>query len=172
MQERPDSGRLNDDEHPGADRKANSSNQTMSGASVSGLDHLRAVKSGVVQHPPIAGLIGCSIQEVEEGSVVFEFSPSEQYYNDFGTVHGGLAAAVIDAATGCAVYSTLAAGAGFATINLNVQYVRPITADVGKMRCEGRIIQVGNRIGTAEAKLVDQQGRIYAFGSSSCMILR
>jgi uncharacterized protein (TIGR00369 family) len=161
---------MNDGEHSGVDREADLGNQAM--PDMTGLDYLRKAQAGTLQEPPVAGLIGCSLQEVKEGNVILEFSPSESHYNNFGNVMGGVAAAVIDAATGCAVYSTLATGTGYATISLNVQCVRPITTDVGRMRCEARIVQVGNRIGTAEAKLMDQQGKIYAFGSSSCMILR
>lgn len=163
---------MNDDEYSGADGKTYLWSQAMPGSSMRGLDFLREAQAGKLPEPPVAALIGCSLQDVEEGMVVLGFSPSERHYNNFGNVMGGVAAAAIDAATGCAVYSTLAAGVGYATINLNVQYVRPITADVGKMRCEARVVQVGNRVGTAEAKLVDQEGTVYAFGSSSCMILR
>lgn len=163
---------MNDDERLGSEQKGYLWNQAVIGTSISGLDYLRKIQAGLLQEPPVADLIGASIQEVKEGVVVLEIEPSERHYNIYGNVMGGVIAAVIDAATASAIISNLAAGIGCTTINLSVQYVRPITVDVGKMRCEARVIQVNNDVGRAEAKLVDRVGKIYAFGSCCCMILR
>lgn len=139
---------------------------------MSGLEFLSALKDGSLEEPPIATLIGFRIIEVEEGRVALEFIPSECHYNFSGNVHGGVPSSIIDAATGSAVYSLLPAGVRYTSLDLKVNYVRPITLETGRLRCEAWTVHVGARTGIAEAKLTDEQGRLYAFGTSTCMIFR
>ena len=139
---------------------------------MSGLEFLSALRDGSLVEPPIAMLIGFRITEVEEGRVAFEFVPAECHYNFSGSVHGGVPSSVIDAATGSAVYSLLPAGVKYTSLDLKVNYVRPITLESGRLRCEAWIVHMGARTGIAEAKLTDGQGRLYAFGTSTCMIFR
>jgi len=141
-------------------------------STMSGLDYLRGMRDGAIPHPPISLLLDFLVVEVEEGRVVFELKPAEYHYNPFSTVHGGVTCGVLDAATGCAVHSTLPAGVGYTSIDLKVNYLRPITIETGLLRCEGRIIQAGNRIALAEAEMIDKQGKLYAFGVSTCMVFR
>jgi uncharacterized protein (TIGR00369 family) len=142
------------------------------GRAMSGLDALRAVQSGELPPPPIAVLMGMKITEVEAGHVVFTAVPAEYHYNPIGVVHGGLAATLLDSAMGCAVHSTLPAGTGYTTLEIKVNYVRAMTRDTGEVRCEANVIHQGGRIATAEAKIIDAAGKLYAHGTTTCIIFR
>jgi uncharacterized protein (TIGR00369 family) len=139
---------------------------------MSGLQALRAVQSGELPPPPMAVLLGMSLAEVEEGRVVFTAQPTEFHYNPIGVVHGGLAATLLDSALGCAVHSTLPAGTGYTTLEIKVNYVRAVTRETCQLRCEANIIYQGGRTATAEGKVTDDQGRLYAHGTTTCMIFR
>ena len=139
---------------------------------MSGLEYLKAIARGELPGAPIAHLVGFDLSEVEEGRVVFECEPGEQHYNPIGSVHGGLACTLFDSAMGCAVHTELPAGAGYTTIELKVNFLRPITAATGRLFCEGKTIHVGGRIATAEARLMDEAGRLYGHATTTCMIFR
>jgi uncharacterized protein (TIGR00369 family) len=139
---------------------------------MSGLEYLRAMMGGGLPGPPIARLIGFGFVEVEEGRVVFECEPAEYHYNPIGSVHGGLACTLFDSAMGCAVHTELPAGVGYTTVELKVNFLRPITTYTGRLVCEGRAIHVGGRIATAEARLVDESGKLYGHATTTCMIFR
>ena len=87
-------------------------------------------------------------------------------------VHGGVAATLLDSAMGCAVHSTLPAGATYTTLEIKVNYIRPMTADTGLIRCEANTIHVGSRTATAEGKVIDQRGKLYAHATTTCIIFR
>jgi uncharacterized protein (TIGR00369 family) len=139
---------------------------------MSGLEYLKRMRDGLIDNAPVALLVGFKLVEVEEGRAVFEIEPAEHQYNPFGTLHGGVTAGVIDAATGCAVHSTLPAGAGFTSLEIKVNYVRPVTTETGLLRCEGRVVHTGNRIAVTESRVTDREGKLYAFGVSTVMIFR
>jgi uncharacterized protein (TIGR00369 family) len=138
---------------------------------MSGLDYLQAMARGEIPAAPIAVLMNMQPIEAEHGRVVFSTNPAEYHYNPIGTVHGGFAATVLDSALGCAVHSTLPAGTGYSTAELHVNYIRPITAKTGELRCEGKVIHAGSRIATAEARLTDANGKLYAHATTTCIIL-
>ena len=142
------------------------------GRNVSGIEYLRAMQSGELPAPPIAVLLGMWISEVSEGRVVFALEAAEYHYNPLGTVHGGVLATLLDSAMGCAVQSTLSAGTSYTTLELKVNYLRPVTTTTGMLYCEGKIIHVGGRIATAESRLTDADGKLYAHGTTTCMVLR
>jgi len=139
---------------------------------MSGLDYLRAIIAGTLPAAPIADLMGFSAVAVEEGKARFEVQPQECHYNPIGTVHGGLAATVMDSALGCAVHSTLPAGAGYTTLELHINYVRAVTRETSKLTCSSEVVHVGGRLATAQARLVDAAGTLYAHGTTTCMIFR
>ncbi len=87
-------------------------------------------------------------------------------------MHGGLAATLCDTAVGCAVHSTLPAGAGYTTLELKVNFIRPLSVDTGRVFCEGRVIHVGGRVATAEARVTDAAGKLYAHATTTCMVFR
>jgi uncharacterized protein (TIGR00369 family) len=142
------------------------------GRMVSGLEYLKALQSGELPPPPISVLMGMWVTEVSEGRIVFAFEPAEYHYNPLGTVHGGVMATLLDSALGCAVQSTLPVGTGYTTLELKVNYLRPITAKTGTLYCEGKIIYVGGRVATAEGRLTDAQGKLYAHGTTTCIVIR
>jgi uncharacterized protein (TIGR00369 family) len=139
---------------------------------MSGLEYLRAMMRGELPAPPMAALMGFGFVEVDEGRVVFECVPAEYHYNPIGAVHGGFACTLFDSAMGCAVHTELPAGAGYTTVELKVNLLRPITAETGRLLCEGETIHVGGRIATAEARLKDESGRLYGHATTTCMIFR
>jgi uncharacterized protein (TIGR00369 family) len=142
------------------------------GRKMSGIDFLRAIAAGHVPPPPIVVLMGMGFVEVEEGRAVFSVEPAEYHYNPIGVVHGGLAATLLDSAMGCAVQSMLPAGTGYTTLEIKVNLVRALTVETGEVRAEGKVIHMGGRIATAEGKVVDSSGKLYAHGTTTCIILR
>lgn len=138
---------------------------------MSALDRFRKMAAGELPPPPILRLLGIRMVEVEAGRVVFEVTPAEQHYNGMGVAHGGLAATLMDSALGVAINSAAPEGKTFTTLELKVNYTRPITAATGPVRCEGRVIHVGNRTATAEARIVDAAGKLYAHGTTTCITI-
>jgi uncharacterized protein (TIGR00369 family) len=137
----------------------------------SGLETIKAIFAGRLPPPPIAELMGFRGVEVELGRAVFDFEPGPQHYNPIGSVHGGVAMTLLDSAMGCAVHTTLPAGVGYTTQTLEVKFVRPITRDSGVLRCEAEVIHRGRRQATVEGKLLSEDGKLLAHGTSTCMIL-
>jgi uncharacterized protein (TIGR00369 family) len=141
-------------------------------AEMSGLEYLRAIVRGEFPAAPMADLLSFVFYEIEEGRVVFECVPAEYHYNPIGAVHGGLACTLFDSAMGCAVHTMLPPGVGYTTVELKVNFLRPIDAKTGRLLCEGTTIHVGGRIATAEARLSDERGKLYGHATTTCMIFR
>ncbi len=139
-------------------------------ASISGLDYMRAIKDGTVKPPPAAMLIGYQLRDVQVGRVLFELEPAEYHYNPFASVHGGILSTVLDSAMTSAILTTLPTGVGCSTLEIKVNFVRPITNRTGLVRCEGKIIHAGNRIALAEGRITDSRDKLCAFAVSTCMI--
>jgi uncharacterized protein (TIGR00369 family) len=135
-----------------------------------GLEILQKVGGGELPPPPIAELIDFVPIEVEHGRIVFQGTPGWQHYNPSGVVHGGYAATLLDTAVGGAIQSTLAAGIGFTTLELKVNYVRPMTEKTGPVRAEGKVISTGKQVAIAEGRIVDAVGRLYAHATTTCMV--
>jgi uncharacterized protein (TIGR00369 family) len=138
---------------------------------MSGLEFLTEIAAGRIPPAPISGVLDFRLASVSHGEAVFEFRPSARFYNPIGTVHGGVAATLLDSALSCAVHSTLARGIGYTTAEVKVNFVRPIDAQTGVLRCEGKIIHVGRRVATAEARLLDAEGKLYAHAVGTCIVL-
>ena len=142
-------------------------------AGKSGLEALREVFEGRLPPPPIAETMGIEGVHVEEGKAVFEGEPAEYLYNPIGVVHGGFAMTLLDSAMGCAVHSTLKVGERYTTLEVKTNFVRPITVDTGRVRCEGTVIHRGGTIATAEGKLIAiDSGKLLAHGTTTCLIAR
>ena len=140
--------------------------------SMKGLDFLQKIASGEVPPPPIMQLINFHGAEVSEGKAVFVCTPDERHYSVLAMVHGGVGATLLDTALGCSIHSMLPAGVGYTTLELHVNYVRPLTVNTGEIRCEGEIIHLGRTVATAQARIVDAAGKLYAHATTTCMILR
>lgn len=142
------------------------------GRDLSGLEFLQKIVSGELSPPPLAALMNFDLVELREGYAVFAVNPAEYHYNPIGLVHGGVAATLLDSAMGCAVHSTLPAGAAYTTLEIKVNFVRAMTAETGRVRCEAKLIHLGGRTATAEGRIVDEAGKLYAHGTTTCLILR
>jgi len=136
----------------------------------SGLELFHKMLRGELPAPPIMQTLDIALVEAERGRVVFQGHPTRAHYNPIGSVHGGYHATLLDSCVACAVQSTLEAGQGYTTIELKVNYLRALTDQVGPVRAEGKIIHVGKQIGTAEGRLYDAAGRLYAHATTTCLI--
>lgn len=137
---------------------------------MTGLEYLERVVDGRIPHPSMARTLGFRLTEIDAGRAVITGETSADYCNPNGSIHGSWAAAVLDSCMGSSVHSTLGDGVGFTVIEFKVDFVRPITVATGKVTAEGRIVNVGKRIGIADGTARDAAGRILARGTSTCLI--
>ncbi len=135
-----------------------------------GLALFQAIREGRLPAPPISKALGMTLDEVELGRVAFGYRPVSDHYNPLGTVHGGIAATLLDSVMGCCIHTTLKAGTGYTTVEIKINYVRAMTDKTGPVRAEGKIINVGSRIATSEGRLTDASGKLLAHGTTTCLI--
>lgn len=140
------------------------------GLGLSGLEYLRKMARGELPMAPISMLMNVTGAEVEEGLVTFAAQPLECHYNPIGLVHGGFAATLLDSVMACAIHSRLPQGQAYSTLDLHTHYVRAITLETGAIRAEGKVLHLGARMATAEGRIFDGKGRLYAHGTTTCMI--
>jgi len=140
--------------------------------SLSGLEYMRQLLTGEREASGMARLLNMRLVEVEEGRAVFAVSPDERHYNGIGIAHGGLAATLLDSALGCAINTEMPAGRIFTTLEMKVNYVRPMRRETGEVRCEAHVLHAGGRVATAEGRIVDAAGKLYAHGTATCMLFR
>ena len=141
-------------------------------AGKTGRQMLEAMLAGELPAPPIAKTLGFRLVEIGDRTAIFEGDPGPHLLNPLGGVHGGWAMTLIDSATGCALHTMLPAGVGYSTIETKVNMTRPIRAEEGTVRCEGRVVTQGRQIATAEARLLSGDGKVLAHGTSTLIILR
>jgi uncharacterized protein (TIGR00369 family) len=142
-------------------------------AGLTGLEYISGIAAGSYPPPPFAHALETSIVAVEHGRVVFALEPAEWMYNPLGSVHGGIAAAMLDSCMGCAVHTTLEAGVGFTTADLQVRYLRAMNERTGRVLAEGRVVHGGRRTATAEGRMfVESDQKLIATASTGCVILR
>ncbi|HEY8187268.1 MAG TPA: 3-hydroxyacyl-CoA dehydrogenase NAD-binding domain-containing protein [Pyrinomonadaceae bacterium] len=139
---------------------------------LTGLEFMRLLMTGQVPPSGMGQLMNFKLVEVSEGRAVFTIKPDERHYNGLGIVHGGLAATLLDSALGCAINTMMTAGKVFTTLEMKINYVRPLRRETGEVRCEASVIHVGGRVATAEGKIVDASGKLYAHGTATCMLYR
>ena len=137
---------------------------------MSGLEFLRRIVDGRLPRPPITETLGFDLAEVSPGFAVFTMTPQFRHYNPIGTVHGGVAATLLDSCMSCAVQTTIEAGLGYTTLEIKVNMVRPITEKTGPIRAEGRSLHTGRRSATAEGKILDAAGTLLAHGTTTCIV--
>jgi uncharacterized protein (TIGR00369 family) len=136
-----------------------------------GLEFLRSIVAGEEPGVPIGETLGFRLVEAHKGRVVLTGRPDERFYNLIGSVHGGWTAAILDTALALATLSTLDETQGFTTIDIRINYLRPLTRETGEVRAEGHLLQGGRRLAYGEAKLLDAHGKLLCHGTGSCMIL-
>lgn len=139
---------------------------------LSGLDAMRALIDGSFPPPSISVTLGFRLVEAERGYAMFEGETSERILNPLGVVHGGFALTLLDSCTGCAAHTTLPAGVGYTTLETKGNLVRAILPTTGVVRAEGRVVAQGRTIITAEGKITDAAGKLYAHGTSTLLVLR
>jgi 3-hydroxyacyl-CoA dehydrogenase len=139
---------------------------------LSGLEYMRKMMAGELTRSGMAHLMDFKLVEVSEGRAVFTIKPDERHYNGLGIVHGGLAATLLDSALGCAINTTMPVGKIFTTLEMKINYVRPIRRETGEVRCEASVIHIGGRVATAKGRIVDASGKLYAHGTATCMLFR
>jgi uncharacterized protein (TIGR00369 family) len=137
---------------------------------MSGLEFVQGLADGSLPLNTIAQTLGYDVTEAESGRVVIIAEPGEIHLNPAGTVHGGFAATLLDSCMGLAVQSTLEKGMGSTTLEFKISLVRPITTDTGEIRAEGIVLTTGRRVGTAEGRITDCNGRLLAHGTTTCLI--
>jgi uncharacterized protein (TIGR00369 family) len=137
----------------------------------SGLQVMQAMLAGEVPYPHIAETLDFSLIEVAKGRCVFQSTPQLKHYNPLGTVHGGWYATLLDSALGCAVHTALVAGQTYTTAELGIHIVRAASLKSGPLRAIGQTVHVGRKLATAEARIVDAAGKLYAHGSTTCLVM-
>lgn len=139
-------------------------------AGLTGLEQLQALLRGELPSAVIAHTLDFLLVEVAHGRAVFQGTPGAAHLNPMGTVHGGWYATLLDSALGCCVHAALAAGKAYTTLEIKVNLVRALTPKVQRVRAEGHVVHLGGQTATAEARLVGPDGRLYAHGSTTCLI--
>jgi uncharacterized protein (TIGR00369 family) len=135
-----------------------------------GLAFVQGLVDGSLPLNTIAQTLGYDVSEAESGRVVVTLVPNDSHLNPSGTVHGGLAATLLDSAMGLAIWSTLEKGLGQTTLEFKISLIRPITPGLGAIRAEGTVLNRGRRVGTAEGRITDERGRLLAHGTTTCLI--
>jgi len=139
-------------------------------ASTSGLDFVRGIFEGRLPEPPIMQGVEPFDCTAEHGAVVLHSVPGMRHYNPIGSVHGGYAAILLDSAMGLAVHSTLPPGTGYTTLEFKISFIRGMSKDTGTVRTEGKVLNVGRRAATAEARILDGKGRLLAHATTTCLV--
>lgn len=139
---------------------------------LSGLDFLRAIQRGEYPPPPLARLLGFTLDSAEPGTAQFGLVVGEQHYNPIGTVHGGVVATLLDSALGCAVQTLLPPGTVFTTLELHTNFIKAVTASTGRIMARATTIHLGGRTATAEGRVIDEAGVLYAHATTTCLLFR
>jgi len=138
---------------------------------LSGLEFFKKMIAGEVAPPPLVALLGLKLVEAEAGRVTFTGVAREDVYNGMGVAHGGFAATMLDSALGCAINTAMPAGRVFTTIDLQIHYTRALRREAGELRCTATVVHVGSRTATSEGRIVDANGKVYAHGTTTCMLV-
>jgi uncharacterized protein (TIGR00369 family) len=141
-------------------------------AGKTGLELLQAMLRGELPFPPMAETLDFSLLSVEAGKAVFQGTPQFKHYNPLGTVHGGWYATLLDSALGCAVQSMLPVGYTYTTVELGMNIVRAASNATGPLRAAASVVHSGRQLATADGRITGPDGRLYAHGTTTCLILR
>jgi uncharacterized protein (TIGR00369 family) len=139
---------------------------------MSGLEFVQGLVDGTLPLNTIAETLGYDVTEAVSGRVVVTVVPNGSHLNPSGTVHGGLAATLLDSCMGLAIRSTLEKGVSQTTLEFKISLLRAITPQTGPIKAEGVVLNCGRRVGTAEGRLTDGQGRLLAHGTTTCLIFQ
>jgi uncharacterized protein (TIGR00369 family) len=131
---------------------------------------IQMILRGEIQQPPVAQLIGFEITSAQSGEVIVQFEATERHANPMGTLHGGVLCDIADAAMGLAYASTLEEGESFTTLELKINYLKPVRN--AKLRAIGKVVKKGRTVGLVECDVLDDKDQLVARASSTCMTLR
>jgi uncharacterized protein (TIGR00369 family) len=137
---------------------------------MSGAEFFRAMRRGEIPEPPFGKLLGMDLFDVGEGKFTMTLQPQECHYNPMGCVHGGILATLLDSVMSASVHTSLPAGKGYMTLEIKVNFLKPVFEHTGEIVAEGNVISAGGQVATAEGKVTDVNGTIYATGSTTCLI--
>lgn len=145
---------------------------TVSPPQMSGLELLRTFAPHAAEMPGIGRLLGMEAPEIDEGRFQVSVDTRADFANPLGDVHGGICATLLDSVMGCAVHTTLEAGVGYSTLEIKVNYIRTVSTDGARLTATGTVVHVGGRTATAEGEVRDEEGRLVAHGTTTCLIHR
>ena len=137
---------------------------------MSGSEFFEKMQQGLIPQPPFGKLLGIDLLKAGEGTFTMSLEPGEVHYNPMGCVHGGILSTLLDSVMSAAVHTALPAGKGYTTLEIKVNFLRPVFQQSGEIIAEGKVVFVGNQVGTAEGKIMDAKGRVCATGSATCLI--
>ena len=139
------------------------------GLAMAGLDYLQAMIDGELPPPPIAGLVDMALVAAEPGRVEFTCEPGESAYNPIGAVHGGLVCTLLDSVAGCALHSTLPQGRGYTSIEIKINYLKPVRSTSGRLTAVGTLVKAGSRVAFTEGVVTDASGAVVATATSTLL---
>ena len=134
------------------------------------LDLIHMMQRGEIAPPPVAALIGFTLASVEPGCAVVEFEATPRHANPMGTLHGGVLCDIADVAMGSAYAATLDEGESFTTLELKINFLRPVIA--AHLVADAVVVQRGKTVGLTECSIADERGRLIAKATSTCLTLR
>ena len=139
---------------------------------MTGLEYMRAIAAGEIEGAAMVRTLGMRLASVDEGRVVLEGELRSEFENGLGIAHGGFAATMLDTALSCAINTVMPAGKIFTTLEMKINYLRPITRAAGVMTCIGTVVHAGKTTGLAEGRIVDANGKVYSHASVTCILFR
>lgn len=138
----------------------------------SGMELLQKIKAGELPAPPFIHTLGIEFTKLLEGEILLTYMPTTDYYNIISCLHGGIVSVLLDTAMACAIQTKLDKGQAYTTLELKTNFVRPVYESTGLVHAEGRLIHVGRTTATAEGKLFDDRGKLYAFATTTCILIK
>ena len=136
-----------------------------------GREFFDAMRRGEVPEPPFGRLLGMDLFDVGEGKFVMTLDPQEYHCNPMGWAHGGILATLLDSVMSASVHTALPAGKAYLTLEIKINFHKPVFEHTGEILAEGKVITVGRQIATAEGRVVDRKGVIYATGTCTCLVM-
>ena len=137
---------------------------------LSGLEYFDKMRRGEIAAPPFVHLLGMEVFDAGKGRFVMTLEPQECHYNPMGCVHGGVLATLLDSVMSAAVHTALPAGKGYLTLEMKVNFIRPVFATGGEVMAEGTLVSSNQRVATSEGRIIDVTGRLCATGTGTCLV--
>jgi uncharacterized protein (TIGR00369 family) len=138
---------------------------------MAGTEFFDAMRRGQLPEPPFGRLLGMDLFDCGEGRFTMTLQPQECHYNPMGCVHGGILATLLDSVMAAAVHTALPAGKGYLTLQINVNFIKPVFERTGEILAEGKLISCGRQVATAEGRIIARDGNVYATATTTCLIM-